>query len=222
LKAFLSHSSKDKPFVGQVAAALGTLQIEYDEQTFDLTLNTQAIRRALARSDLFVMFLSANSIASPYVAEEERAALEARGRGLLKAVLIFAIDNSSYRILPEWLREITVVHHLSSPKTCARRIEAKLIELDAEKYRDSGMYLGREEDEKHLRRALSAPASDTPLAIHAVGHLGIGRRTFLRRALTNIYPRQFGVFVEISFGQYQGIEELFWPAPSSADTELVF
>ena len=84
LKAFLSHSSKDKCFVGQVAAALGNLQVEYDEKTFDLTLNVQAIRRSLSRSDLFVVFLSANSIASPFVAEEERSALEARGRGLQK------------------------------------------------------------------------------------------------------------------------------------------
>jgi hypothetical protein len=109
LKAFLSHSSKDKYFVGQVAAALGSLQVEYDEKTFDLTLNVQAIRRSLSRSDLFVVFLSANSIGSPFVAEEERSALEARGRGLLKKVLIFAIDSTSYRALPEWLREINGV-----------------------------------------------------------------------------------------------------------------
>ena len=160
----MSHSSKDKYFVGQVAAALGPLHVEYDEQTFDLTLNVQAIRRSLSRSDLFVVFLSANAIGSPFVAEEERSALEARGRGFLKKVLILSIDNTSYRALPEWLREINIVQQLSSPKTCARRIHSTLIQLDAEQYRESGMYLGREDDEKQLRRALSAPTSDAPLA----------------------------------------------------------
>ena len=209
MKAFLSHSSKDKFFVGQVATALGALQVEYDEKTFDLTLNAQAIRRALSRSDLFVVFLSANSIGSPFVAEEERSALELRGRGLLRKTLIFAVDNTSYRALPEWLREINVVHQLSSPKACARRIQSALIELDAEAYREVGLYIGREEEEKHLRRALSVPAAETPLAVHAVGHLGIGRRTFLRKSLKTVYPRQFEVFVEITFGHYAGIEDLF-------------
>jgi tetratricopeptide (TPR) repeat protein len=228
VKAFLSHSSKDKHFVGQVAAALGTLQIEYDDQTFEPILNVQAIRRALNRSDLFVVFLSANSIASSYVAEEERTALEARGRGVLKRILIFAIDNTSYRALPAWLRETNVVNQLSSPKTCARRIQATLIELAAEEYRNFRIYLGREDDEKQIRRALSAPLKETPLAIHAVGHLGIGRRTFLRNALSSTYPRQFQVFVEISFGQYQGVEELFRAlynlhvVSSLADTIIAF
>jgi hypothetical protein len=209
VKAFLSHSSKDKYFVGQVAAALGPLQIEYDEKTFDLTLNVQAIRRALSRADLFVLFLSTNSIASPFVAEEERTALEARGRGILKKVLIFAIDSTSYRALPDWLREINIVQHLSSAKACARRIQATLIELDAEQSRELDLYIGREEDEKQLRRALSSPPDATPLIIHAVGHLGIGRRTFLRKSLSSLYPRLFSAFVEIPFGQYQGIEEFF-------------
>jgi hypothetical protein len=209
VKAFLSHSSKDKYFVGQVASALGPLQVEYDEKTFDLTLNVQAIRRSLSRSDLFVVFLSANSIGSPFVAEEERAALEARGGGLIKKVLIFAIDNTSYRALPAWLREINIVQCLTSPKACARRIQSTLIELDAEESREIGIYIGREDDEKQLRRVLSAPPNATPLAVHAVGHLGIGRRTFLRKSLSSVYPRLFSAFVEILFERYHGIEELF-------------
>jgi hypothetical protein len=67
----------------------------------------------------------------------------------------------------------------------------------------------REDDEKQLRWVLSAPATEARLALHAVGHLGIGRRTFLRKSPSSVYPRLFEVFVEISFAQYQGIEELF-------------
>jgi hypothetical protein len=208
MKAFLSHSSKDKYFVRQVADALGTTQIEYDERTFEFTLNVQAIRRALMRSDLFVAFLSSNSITSDFVAEEERAALEARGRGNLEKVMIFAIDNTSYRELPDWLREINVIQQLSSPKACARRIQSALIGLDAAK-NQSEPYLGREEDEKSLRRAVSAPPQETPRAIHAVGHHGIGRRTFLRKSLTSLYPRVFEVFPEVTLGGYAGIEDFF-------------
>lgn len=49
MTAFISHSSKDKPFVRQVVDQLGSMQIEFDEVTFDYCLNVQAIRQALKR-----------------------------------------------------------------------------------------------------------------------------------------------------------------------------
>jgi len=79
LRAFLSHSSKDKYFVRQVADLLGEGQCEYDEKSFEYTLNVRAIRNALARSNLFVYFLTAQSVTSSFVDEEQRTALEMRG-----------------------------------------------------------------------------------------------------------------------------------------------
>jgi TIR domain len=97
MKAFLSHSSNDKHFVREVAKSLGNLQIEYDEYTFEYVLNAEAIRRAFARSNLLVLFLSENSVRSTFVAEEIRATLEARAKGTVKQVLIFSIDGTSTR-----------------------------------------------------------------------------------------------------------------------------
>jgi hypothetical protein len=132
MKAFLSHSSKDKVFVSQVVKQLGILQCEYDEYTFDFTLNTAAIRSALKRCGLFVLFLSSNSVNSSFVDEELRTALEGRAKGLIKQILIFSIDLTSYKALPEWLREINVVQHMSNPKACGRKIQAALIALETE------------------------------------------------------------------------------------------
>jgi len=144
--AFISHSSKDKGFVGQVVAALSSLDVEYDEQTFDFTLNVQAIRSALKRSNIVAFFLSQNSISSTFVAEEQRQALEALGRGDVKRVLIFCIDGTSYRALPQWMREINVVQQVSNAKACARRIQSALVEIDAaQPFND--IYLGRDEEE---------------------------------------------------------------------------
>jgi TIR domain len=109
VKAFLSHSSKDKHFVRAVAKNLGNLQIEYDEYTFEYALNADAIRRALARSDLFALFLSENSVSSSFVKEEIRSTLEARAKGQIKQVLIFAIDNTTYRSLPGWKPKLRAV-----------------------------------------------------------------------------------------------------------------
>jgi len=132
MKAFLSHSSKDKAFVGQVARQLGILQCEYDEYTFEYTLNSLAIRNALKRCQLFVLFLSANSVRSSFVDDELKVALEGHAKGLLKQILIFSIDLTSYKALPEWLRNINVVQHMSNGKACARKIQAALISLDTE------------------------------------------------------------------------------------------
>jgi tetratricopeptide (TPR) repeat protein len=209
VKAFLSHSSKDKQFVREVAKNLGNLQIEYDEYTFEYVLNAEAIRRALARSDLFVLFLSENSINSSFVKEEILATLEARARGQIKQVLIFAIDNTSYRSLPVWLREINVVQHMGNEKACARKIQATLISLDTETTGRAETYLGREEDEKDLRKALAAAPGIAPVALHAVGHFGIGRKTFLRQTLGKLYPRDYQVFVEIPLQAFEGPEELY-------------
>ena len=209
MKAFLSHSSQDKYFVREVAKNLGNLQIEYDEYTFEYVLNAEAIRKALARSNLFVLFLSENSVSSSFVKEEIRSTLEARAKGQIKQVLIFAIDNTTYRSLPAWLREVNVVQHMGNEKACARKIQATLISLETEDAGRPETYLGREEDEKDLRKALAAAPGVAPVALHIVGHFGIGRKTFLRQTLSKLYPRDFQVFVEVPLQAFEGPDELY-------------
>src|SRR5262249_9507433 len=153
-------------------------------------------------------FLSKNSIGSSFVSEEQRAALEARGKGVLKRIMIFSLDGTSYKALPQWLRDINVVHQLSSPKACARRIQSALVALDADANRESGIYISRPEEEKALRQALSAAPGTAPVALHAVGHYGIGRRTFLRKTLPALFPR-LELHAEITMSRYEGIEEFY-------------
>ena len=90
-----------------------------------------------------------------------------------------------------------------------RAMHSCLMQLEAENSRGASLYLGREEDEKQLRRALAVPRNRTPIAIHAVGHYGIGRRSFIRQGLNTTYPRTFAVFPEVTLGKFDGIEELY-------------
>ena len=56
MKAFLSHSSRDKNIVEDVAQLLGGANVELDSITFDRgLLNVAAIQQALKRSSLFVL-----------------------------------------------------------------------------------------------------------------------------------------------------------------------
>jgi hypothetical protein len=65
MRAFLSHSSRDKAIVAAVADELGTANVELDSETFDRgILNVAAIQEALKRSTLYVLFLTKYALAS--------------------------------------------------------------------------------------------------------------------------------------------------------------
>jgi hypothetical protein len=154
MKAFLSHSSKDKSFVREIADRLGAARCEYDEYTFEYILNSQAIRRAFSRSSLYVLFLSEHSTRSSFVDEEIRTALDFRAGGTLKKLLIFPLDDTSYRALPDWLRATNVVIKLKSVLTIARKIEAELFALEAESASLRSIIIPRDEEEKSIFEAL--------------------------------------------------------------------
>ena len=209
MKAFLSHSSKDKSFVGTVADLVGAARCEYDSYSFEYTLTSEALRKALRRCDLFVLFLSDKSINSSWVSEETRTALDLRSQGALKRVLIFTLDDTSYRQLPEWMQSINVVSRFKSPQTCARKIDAELFALEAEADKAVDIYIPRTEEEKRLRQALRRPPGEAPIAIHAVGPPGIGRRTYLRKTLSSVFPRQIQSYVPITLQRFEGANEFY-------------
>jgi TIR domain len=208
MKAFLSHSSKDKWFVGQVFDKLGDAQAEYDEKTFEPTLNVQTIRNAIKRCGLFVVFLSKDSTSSPYVKEEQRAALESLGQGTLRRVLVIAIDDTSYKSLPLWLREINVLQKISNPRLAVSRIQATLVSIETESSSTDNVFVNREDELQKLRKSLSAPPGEAPVALHVSGYHGIGRRTLMRQCLKLLFPR-IDTPIEISMASFEGAEELY-------------
>ena len=169
----------------------------------------QAIRRAFARSSLFVLFLSEHSIKSTFVDEEIRAALDFRGQGTLKKVFICPLDDTSYRALPDWLRATNVVVRLKSALTIARKIEAELFALEAESASLRPIVIPRDEEEQSIIAALSLPPGKAPIALHVVGHVGIGRKTLLRKTLTAVFPRQIQTYIPIAMERFEGVNEFY-------------
>jgi len=91
LVVFLSHSSKDKPFIRQLAADLterGVL-VWLDEQQIKVgdSIN-KAINQGLIESDYFVIALSENSVNSEWVERE------------LNSALIDEIEEKKVKVLP--------------------------------------------------------------------------------------------------------------------------
>ncbi len=88
---FLSHSSKDKPFIRQLAADLTNegILVWLDEQQINVgdSINN-SISQGLVESDYFVIALSQNSVESEWVTRE------------LNSALIDEIEDKSVKVLP--------------------------------------------------------------------------------------------------------------------------
>lgn len=207
MKAFLSHSSKDKIIVRKVADYLGLFQCEYDEYTFERILNAEAIRRSLLRSDLFVLFLSENSVNSKYISEECRAALEARASGRIQQCLVVALDNTSYRELPLWLQETNVCYRQSDPKQISRKIASLLTRLEDKRVKK--IVIPREEEEKSLRTVLGRSVGAAPVFLHLVGFHGVGRKTLISKTILDLFPGAFEDIIYVNLDQYEGARELY-------------
>ncbi len=188
MKAFLSHSSKDKHFVEIVYRNLGEAVAELDSETFDAgELSVQSITSALDRCSLFVLFLSKESAQSPFVQYELFKALNDLAAGTLKRVIVISLDQTAHNALPEIARNIVTINKIHSPKVCARRIQSYLFETQSE-LDTKGIFIGRDRNLSSVKSELAKPGETMPRLLAVVGQDGIGRRTFAQRAITDVLP----------------------------------
>ena len=189
MPAFLSHSSANKSFVDAVFSALGPSIAEYDDKTFSAgKFNTEAMRDAISRSNLFVLFATRQSLDSGFVEYEINIANEFLASRRIRRILTFCIDGVSPSDLPDSLRLISAVRRTVSVGTAARLIRSLLIELEISASKVENPYLGREAITRDIKARLAAPDEHTPIAIAFSGIDGVGRRTLASRALVDVYP----------------------------------
>ena len=210
MKAFLSHSSRDKALVEEVAERLGLDYVELDSQTFDAgLLNTEVIREALKRSSVFVLFLTTHAIDSDYVRFEALLAREFVAHGLLSRFVVVCLDANAFSLADERWKDFSFVRHLSAAQSIARYIQGTLIAHHATVDSKHQPYIERSKELNELNRALIQPRMRSPRALYISGHAGIGRRTFARRFYFDRYPAVNQVFAEIQVDTLDGYDEIF-------------
>lgn len=192
IKAFLSHSSKDKEsYVRIVANKLKKdMDIIYDEYTFEAGNRTlDEIMKGLDKTELFVLFISENSLQSEWVKKEVLVATDKLG-GRLKQFYPIIIDKKitfEDKRIPEWLQKEYNLKYVSKPTVAAKRIEQKLREISLEKHpklkKKNNLCIGRNKILDEFEERLDNFEMDKPKCIIATGFLSIGRRTFLKHAL---------------------------------------
>jgi hypothetical protein len=197
MKAFLSHSSKDKDnYVRRVAACLGKDNIIYDEFTFEEgEKSLDEIIKGLDITELFILFLSNNALNSDWVKKEIIEAKTRLDTSLInKFFPIIIEDGLTYEDvrIPDWLRDNYNLKPIKRAQVAARRIHNKLRELSWSKHpnlkKRQNLFIGRNEKLKEFEERIDDYSKKKPIVIIASGITGVGRRTFLHNALckTNI------------------------------------
>ena len=158
MKAFLSHSSRDKGTVETVGELLGGANIELDSVTFDRgILNVTAIQLALKRSALFVLFLSDSALKSPAVLFEALSAQEMQERGIIDRILIICLDEDSFSRAPTEWKMHNFVRKAVSTQSVARLIQSQLIAARSKASAADQPFVGRLQELQTTKEDLIKP-----------------------------------------------------------------
>ncbi len=213
-KAFLSHSSADKPFVEAVARRLGRRRVNFDIWAFETGERfVEAIQRAVAGSDLFVLFASRESLKSLWVKFEAQEAEELLRLEVLKSSVTIIVDPAvGHTDLPQWMQR-GLVSTTVQPAQAARLVEAALNKIRGVK--EQPLFIGREELLKELsEKLIPEHGKQAPHVVVAGGLGGVGRKTFLRRGFADFLSLGFApVFIlqpsdDLEMLHFQLLDEL--------------
>jgi hypothetical protein len=189
MKAFLSHSSRDKALVEKVAELVGGGNVELDSITFDHgLLNVEAVDRALKRSALFVLFLTTDAVESHFVRFEAFLAQELIARGLIDKFLVVCLDEKAFKSAEASWKHFNFVRKVNSAQSIARLIQHNLILARSKGVEKSSPFVGRAKELHDAKETLSNPLTPNIRALYISGNAGIGRRTFSRHLFQDIYP----------------------------------
>lgn len=195
MRAFLSHSSLDKNFVGTIAKELGRQFCEYDEYSFATGEEFRAaIRSGLDDSSIFVFIASKNSLSSTWVKFEQDEAELRLIQGALSRVLVFLMpDGTQLSDLPEWMKKAKVSEAVSA-KAVVKEIQHHIQSLYLE--RQQPIYVGRQKERTEAEeKLLSMAEAEPPRSFLAWGLAGIGRRTFCARIASDLFNlRKHSIF----------------------------
>jgi hypothetical protein len=219
-RAFLSHSSaQKKSYVEIVASKLGPNKCVYDDLTFEAGMkNIEEIMRGLARSDVFVVFLSETALNSNWVKEELFRAHELLESGSIKRIYPIIIDKSITHKdprIPDWMREEYNLRYVGRPTVAARMIMSRLIETTWEmhpriKEREQ-LFVGRNNLIENFEERVYRYDIPYPNCIIASGIKSIGRRSLIRHCLikTGVIRPSYS-FLTIELSARESIEDFIY------------
>ena len=217
LKAFLSHSSKQKGYVEIVAEQLGKSNIVFDKWTFEEGNRTiDEIFQGLKETEVFVLFISDEALDSPWVKSEILKAQTLFNDGNIKKLYPIIIDDSiNYNDsrIPAWIQDHYNLKYVSKPTKAAERIKQllKIISWDLyPKNRQlSQLFIGRTAHIRKYEERIFDYEKPAPIVMISTGLPSIGRKKYTHHCLSKSNKiREAHALPKIFLGSRDGIEDL--------------
>lgn len=191
-KVFLSHSSKDKPYVEYIANRFGKNHCVYDAVCFEAGMKTlDEIFREMDNSSIFVVFISESALESDWVQKELTIAEDRLRHDTYKLSQIFpiiidpTIRHNDPRI-PDFLKKGFDSYNLrviTSNKVAFRKIKAQQSRflLENNLMKQPRCFYGRDAEIAKFKEVFD---SGKPIkCLIASGFSGIGRNSYLLECL---------------------------------------
>lgn len=191
-KLFISHSSKQKPFVEELMNHVGHDYMVVDKYTFESGEELwKEIRNAINECDFFVYLISEESLDSTWV-EQEINYVRERVDDKKITFCPFIIDSNvdiNHPNMKTWIKNSFLVDTFIHPRSLARLLKKKIRRSVWEHFPDlkaqSHLFLGREQDMYDLSESYFSNIDVTKLSIIVSGLPHIGRKRLLREFIAS-------------------------------------
>ncbi|HEX3581896.1 MAG TPA: toll/interleukin-1 receptor domain-containing protein [Thermoanaerobaculia bacterium] len=182
-KAFLCHSSNDKPYVERVAKRLGRAKVVFDAMSFAAGHDfRREIEAGLDASALFVFFVSRASLSSTWCKFEVDEAHFRMLNGEIRGQIAVIIDPAvKFGDLPKWMQRLRAIVQ-PRPVQAAREIERELFAI-APTSLAAQPFVGRQQLQREFVEKLAVRMESGPRIFIVSGLEGVGRRSYLARVL---------------------------------------
>ena len=192
-KAFLCHASKDKGYVEIVARKLGRAKVVFDAMHFRPGEDFRdEIQKGLDDTRVFVFIVSRNSLESVWCKYEANEAEYRKLNESLDHCLAIIIDRDiPFSDLPSWLQRSKAVIQ-TRPSQAARDIQHSLFATSVTG--ETHPFIGRQGLVADFARSIAQPDTQAPHVVVLSGLEGIGRRSYLQRAVYDHLDLNLGPF----------------------------
>lgn len=191
-KVFLSHSSKDKDYVRKVVEKIGIDNCVFDEYTFEDGMKTlDEIYKGLELTDIFVLFISDNSLESKWVKKEHKRAKSLLDEESLSRFYPIIIDNNikyNDERIPQWMSNTYNIRCIAAPTIAANKIKSRMREIvwnsNPKLKKRNHFFIGRNDEIKLFEeRRADFDSPELKCVVASSGFDGMGRKSFITHVL---------------------------------------
>lgn len=191
IKAFISHSSKQKDFATRLVNLIGRDLCLIDCYDFEPAYKSiDEIYRAIEKCTIFVLLISRDSLASDWVKKEIDAAILKFNPAQLERFWPYIIDASiSLEDCPEWIRskESFNLHKFPSPELLRLDIEQKFRRMIWRENPDimarETELIGRQDELGQFEQLRYSMNGQNLRALIISGRTGVGKEAFAKQCL---------------------------------------